>query len=70
MHRLEDKFITIALKISLYPLALLAINVFITVEDLMYTVRGGVQDQEDFILYSIYYFLYGARGVAFACVSP
>lgn len=69
LHRLEDRFITIAIKISLYPLALILINAFISTEDLRYTVRGGVRDQCDYIMYCIYYFLYGGRGMFFALVS-
>ncbi|KAI9633836.1 uncharacterized protein MKK02DRAFT_38499 [Dioszegia hungarica] len=69
LHRLEDKFITIALKISLYPLALIVINAFITGEDLAYTGRGGVESQGEYAVYCIYYFLYGGRGLFFGLIG-
>lgn len=69
MHRLQDNFVRIALKISLYPVCLFVINAFITAEDLMYTIDGGVESMGDYVLYVIYYVLYGGRGIFFALVS-
>lgn len=69
MHRLEDKLAGIALKISLYPLALIIINVIITAEDLSYNARGGLFSMNDYNLYLVHNLLYGGRGIFFALVS-
>lgn len=69
MNRLQDKLTTIALKISLYPLALLFINVIITAEDLSYTSRGGIFNEVQYGIYWTHNFLYGGRGIFFALVS-
>lgn len=68
MHRLEDKLAGIALKISLYPLVLIFINVFITSEDLTTAVRGGVSSQSEYVSYWLHNVLYGGRGIFFALV--
>lgn len=69
MHRLEDKLAGIALKISLYPLALLVINTVITSEDLSYNARGGLFSMGDYVFFWLHNFLYGGRGIFFALVS-
>jgi hypothetical protein len=69
MHRLEGKLAGIALKISLYPLVLLFINVFISAEDLTNAVRGGVSTQGEYVSFWLHNFLYGGRGIFFALVS-
>lgn len=69
MHRLEDKFATIALRISLYPLVLSMVNTFIAAEDLTFVAGGGVYTRGDYAAYCIYWVLYGGRGMFFALVS-
>lgn len=66
---LEDRFTSIALRISTYPVALIIVNGIITIGDLYLSAIGGVHDKPTYILYCIYYFLYGARGIVFVALS-
>lgn len=77
---LEDRFIRIALRISLYPVSLIIVNGIIASElqaravltpvgDLYISAAGGVHSKTVYGLYCLYYFLYGARGIFFAAVS-
>ncbi len=65
----QNQFLKIAILISLYPIALIIVNGFITIGDLYISAEGGVHSQSVYGLYCIYYFLYGGRGVVFACLG-
>lgn len=66
---LEDKFVGIALRISLYPITLIIVNGLITIGDLYFSASGGVKNQATYGLYCVYYFLYGGRGIFFAALG-
>ncbi|WVQ94966.1 hypothetical protein IAU59_002057 [Kwoniella sp. CBS 9459] len=66
---LQDRLLEIALKISLYPVALIVVNGVLTAGDLFLTGTGGVNSRSDFILFLAYNFLYGGRGIIFACLG-
>jgi hypothetical protein len=66
--QLEDRFLIIAFQISLYPISLIVVNGIITIGELCAT-QTGVDSRGLYVLYCIYYFLYGGRGIAFAAVS-
>ncbi|OCF44534.1 hypothetical protein I317_01606 [Kwoniella heveanensis CBS 569] len=66
---LQDRLLEIALKISLYPVALIIVNGILTAGDLYLTITGGVNSRSDFILFLVYNFLYGGRGIIFACLG-
>lgn len=65
-NHLEDRFVSIALRISLYPIFLIVVNGIITIADLYFSATGGVKTQLAYGLYNVYYFLYGGRGIFFA----
>ncbi|KAI9638993.1 uncharacterized protein MKK02DRAFT_42023 [Dioszegia hungarica] len=67
--QLEDAFVRIAFQISLYPISLIVVNGIITVGELCVTQAEGVHSRPVFVLYCIYYFLYGGRGIAFAALA-
>jgi hypothetical protein len=66
---LEDRFIRIALRISLYPISLIIVNGIIAIGDLYISSQGGVKNSAVYGLYRLYYFLYGARGIVFAMLG-
>ncbi|WVF67370.1 hypothetical protein IAT40_002125 [Kwoniella sp. CBS 6097] len=66
---LQDRLLEIALKISLYPVALIIVNGILTAGDLYLTGSGGVNSRSDFVLFLVYNFLYGGRGIIFACLG-
>ncbi|OCF61500.1 hypothetical protein L486_01148 [Kwoniella mangroviensis CBS 10435] len=68
-NRLQDKLFKIALKISLYPISLLIVNVIMTSGDLFLTLSGGINSKGDFIIFLIYNFMFAARGIVFACLG-
>ncbi|KAK8853456.1 hypothetical protein IAR55_004163 [Kwoniella newhampshirensis] len=66
---LQARLFGIALRISMYPVALIVVNGILTAGDLYLTHTGGVQSKASFVLYVIYDFLYGGRGIVFASVG-
>jgi hypothetical protein len=69
MNRIQDRLPKIILKISLYPIALIVVNVLITTGDLVVSKAGGVYTTAVYALYTFHYLLYGGRGIVFALVS-
>ncbi|WOO76394.1 uncharacterized protein LOC62_01G000018 [Vanrija pseudolonga] len=65
LGRLEDRFVSIALRIAAYPIALVIVNCGIAIGDLYISSTGGVSTPQEYGLYVFYYFLYGARGCVF-----
>lgn len=65
---LEDRFIRIALRVSLYPLAMIVVNTLIAAGDLYITVNG-VHTTAGYALYCVYYWFYGGRGMIFCCLA-
>ncbi|KAL1413822.1 hypothetical protein Q8F55_001606 [Vanrija albida] len=65
LGRLEDRFISIALRIAAYPISLVIVNSGIAIGDLYISSTGGVNSPQEYGLYVFYYFLYGARGCVF-----
>lgn len=65
---LEDRFIRIALRVSLYPLAMIIVNTLIAAGDLFITVNG-VTTTPAYALYCVYYWFYGGRGMVFCCLA-
>lgn len=65
---LEDRFIRIALRVSLYPLAMIVVNTLIAAGDLYITVNG-VTTTPGYALYCVYYWFYGGRGMVFCCLA-
>lgn len=65
---LEDRFIRIALRVSLYPLAMIVVNTLIAAGDLFITVNG-VTTTPGYALYCVYYWFYGGRGMVFCCLA-
>jgi hypothetical protein len=69
LNRIQDRLPKIIFKISLYPIALIILNVVITVSDLVISKSGGVYSRAVYALYTVHYLLYGGRGIIFALVS-
>ncbi|KAK4687652.1 hypothetical protein P7C73_g2467, partial [Tremellales sp. Uapishka_1] len=69
MGRLEEKFMRITIRIAMYPVALIIVNLVITVGDLYISSTGGIYSRPVFGLYIVYYVLYGARGCVFAAIG-
>ncbi|WWC91967.1 uncharacterized protein L201_006920 [Kwoniella dendrophila CBS 6074] len=65
-NSLADKFLSIAIKISWYPITLLIINSVMLVGDLVIAAQGGARNHRTVWLYIVYYFFYGGRGI-FIC---
>ncbi|WVW86436.1 hypothetical protein I302_108484 [Kwoniella bestiolae CBS 10118] len=65
-HSLSDKFLSIAIKISWYPITLLFMNAIMMVGDLVIAAQGGVASHKTVWLYCIYYVVYGGRGICIA----
>lgn len=66
---LHNRFLNIAIMISFYPISVLIVNGIITIGDLYISAKGGVRTKGVYRLYCIYYFLYGSRGMVFACLG-
>jgi hypothetical protein len=66
---LQARFLRIAILISLYPISLIVVNGVITIGDLYISAEGGVKSTGVYGLYCVYYFLYGGRGIVFACLG-
>ncbi|KAI5829026.1 hypothetical protein EV122DRAFT_268998 [Schizophyllum commune] len=65
----RDQFISVAIRVSAYPIALIVVNAFIAFADLTISVHGDVDSRGLYAIYVIYYFLYGARGGIFAAIA-
>lgn len=65
---LEDRFIRIALRVSLYPLAMIVVNTLIAAGDLYISING-VTTTPGYALYCVYYWFYGGRGIVFCCLA-
>ncbi|TRM64485.1 hypothetical protein BD626DRAFT_253251 [Schizophyllum amplum] len=65
----RDQFISVAIRVSAYPVALIIVNAFIAFADLTISVHGSVDSRGLYAIYVIYYFLYGARGGIFAAIA-
>lgn len=66
---LEDRFVSIAIRVSLYPITLVVINGIIAIGDLYISLHGGVKSKAVYGLYCVYYLFYGVRGVTFAALA-
>ncbi|BEI92232.1 uncharacterized protein CcaverHIS019_0410520 [Cutaneotrichosporon cavernicola] len=66
---LEDRFVSIAIRVSLYPITLVIVNSVIAIGDLYISLQGGVHSRAVYGLYCVYYLFYGVRGVCFAMLA-
>ncbi|CAK9780256.1 unnamed protein product [Cutaneotrichosporon oleaginosum] len=66
---LEDRFVSIAIRVSLYPITLVIVNGVIAIGDLYISLQGGVKSKAVYGLYCVYYLFYGVRGVTFAMLA-
>lgn len=66
---LEDRFVSIAIRVSLYPITLVIVNGVIAIGDLYISLQGGVHSRAVYGLYCVYYLFYGVRGVCFAMLA-
>lgn len=66
---LEDRFVSIAIRVSLYPIVLVIVNGVIAIGDLYMSLHGGVHTKAVYGLYCVYYLFYGIRGVTFAALA-
>ncbi|KAK4687133.1 hypothetical protein P7C73_g2994, partial [Tremellales sp. Uapishka_1] len=66
LGRLEDKFFSISLRISTYPVALILVNGVITAGDLYFSKGGGVNTYPQYVFFVLYNFLYAGRGLFFS----
>lgn len=66
---LEDRFISIAIRVSLYPITLTIVNGVIAIGDLYISLQGGVHSKAVYGLYCVYYLFFGIRGVTFAALA-
>ncbi|WWD19883.1 hypothetical protein CI109_104352 [Kwoniella shandongensis] len=68
-NSLSDKFLSIAIRVSFYPIMLIAVNLIMTIGDLYVSNRGGVGTNYVFGVYCFYDFLYGGRGMFYALLA-
>nr|XP_031860363.1 uncharacterized protein CI109_004251 [Kwoniella shandongensis]KAA5527435.1 hypothetical protein CI109_004251 [Kwoniella shandongensis] len=68
-RRLQDRLFRIALRISMYPVALIIVNGLLTAGDMYLAHTGGIQSRTSFVLFVVYDFLYGGRGIVFASLG-
>lgn len=64
-----SRFRNIIMRISLYPIVMVILNLVITIADIRISTAGGIYTQRDYSLYVIYYALYGARGIFYAMIA-
>ncbi|RPA97977.1 hypothetical protein L873DRAFT_1828809 [Choiromyces venosus 120613-1] len=62
-------FRNVILRISLYPIVMAVLNLVITIADIRISNKSGIYSQRDYILYVVYYALYGARGIFYAMIA-
>ncbi|KAK8853455.1 hypothetical protein IAR55_004162 [Kwoniella newhampshirensis] len=68
-NSLSDKFLGIAMRISFYPLMLIAVNLSMTIGDLYVSSSGGVVDSRTYALFCFTQFLYGGRGMFYGVLA-
>ncbi|PWW71966.1 hypothetical protein C7212DRAFT_360412 [Tuber magnatum] len=64
-----SRFRNIIMRISLYPIVMVVLNLVITIADIRISTAGGIYSQRDYSLYVVYYALYGARGIFYAVIA-
>jgi hypothetical protein len=69
VSRLQGRLAPFTLRILLYPITLLVVNVVITVSDLLVSKYKGSLPEAVYVLYTVHYILYGGRGIFLALVS-
>jgi hypothetical protein len=62
-------FRKVILRISIYPIVMVVLNLVITVADIRISSRDGINNSADYALYAAYYILYGARGIFYAVIA-
>ncbi|EPS39939.1 hypothetical protein H072_6360 [Dactylellina haptotyla CBS 200.50] len=65
----NQEFRGIILRISLYPIVMIVLNLVITIADIRISILSGIYSQGDYALYALYYALYGARGMFYALIA-
>ncbi|KAJ6261492.1 hypothetical protein Dda_4162 [Drechslerella dactyloides] len=65
----SHEFRSIILRISLYPIVMMVLNLVITIADIRISILSGIYSQGDYALYALYYALYGARGMFYALIA-
>lgn len=69
-YTLQDRFFSIAWKISLYPLVMITINTVLVAGDVRLSfIDVSVDTPAELGLYVVYYTFYGARSIFIAAVS-
>ncbi|CAZ79318.1 unnamed protein product [Tuber melanosporum] len=64
-----SRFRNIIMRISLYPIVMVVLNLVITIADIRISTASGIYSQGDYSLYVVYYALYGARGIFYAMIA-
>ncbi|KAF3932904.1 hypothetical protein ABW20_dc0100180 [Dactylellina cionopaga] len=65
----NKEFRSIILRISLYPAIMIILNLVITIADIRISILSGIYSEGDYALYTVYYALYGARGIFYALIA-
>ncbi|KAF3919060.1 hypothetical protein ABW21_db0202867 [Orbilia brochopaga] len=65
----SHEFRSIILRISLYPVVMMILNLVITIADIRISILSGIFSEGDYALYALYYALYGARGMFYALIA-
>ena len=65
----SDEFRKIILRIALYPVVMVVLNLVITIADIQISFSSGVYTESGYITYVVYYALYGARGMFYALIA-
>ena len=63
------EFRKIILRISIYPVVMIILNLIITIADIRISTASGIYTKLDYGIYVIYYALYGARGLFYALIA-
>ncbi|EWC47423.1 hypothetical protein DRE_00391 [Drechslerella stenobrocha 248] len=65
----NHEFRRIIVRISLYPIVMMILNLVITIADIRISILSGIYSKGDYTLYVLYYALYGARGMFYALIA-
>ncbi|KAK6354657.1 hypothetical protein TWF696_003797 [Orbilia brochopaga] len=65
----SQEFRSIILRISLYPIVMMVLNLVITIADIRISILSGIYSEGDYALYALYYALYGGRGMFYALIA-
>ncbi|CUS14681.1 unnamed protein product [Tuber aestivum] len=65
-----SRFRSVILRISLYPIVMVVLNLVITIADIRISTASGIYSQRDYSLYVIYYALYGGERGSFLVACP